>query len=104
LLKSADSRFRGNDKGVAAIIDGKLQLKGKKIGTVQFWGPASSAAWGCQNSESGATIPKSFGFEAATPYETRNNVTQNLTYLNHAKKSTYKRDGHPESGALGVFD
>jgi len=51
---------------------------------VQFWVAASSAAWGWQNSQSGATIPKSFGFEAATPYETANNVTRNLTYLNHA--------------------
>ena len=51
---------------------------------VQFWVAASSAAWGWQNSESGATIPKSFGFEAATPYETANNITRNLTYLNHA--------------------
>jgi hypothetical protein len=50
---------------------------------VQFWVAASSAAWGGQNSQSGATIPKSFGFEAATPYETTNNVTRNLTYLNH---------------------
>ncbi len=55
------------------------------LGTVQFWVAASSAAWGWQNSESGATIPKSFGFEAATPYETTNNVTENLTYLNHAR-------------------
>jgi len=53
---------------------------------VQFWVAASSAAWGWQNSQSGATIPKSFGFEAATPYETANNVTRNLTYLNHAEK------------------
>jgi len=55
------------------------------FGTVQFWRAASSATWGWQNSQSGATIPKSFGFEAATPYETANNVTQNLTYLNHAQ-------------------
>jgi hypothetical protein len=42
---------------------------------VQCWVAASSAAprlslpkaWGWQNSQSGATIPKSFGFEAATP-------------------------------------
>jgi len=51
---------------------------------VQFWVAASSAAWGWQNSQSGATIPKSFGFENATPCETTTNVTRNLTYLNHA--------------------
>ena len=51
---------------------------------VQFWVAASSAAWGWPNSQSDATIPKSFGFEAATPCETTNNVTRNLTYLNHA--------------------
>jgi len=28
--------------------------------------------------ESGATIPKSLGFEAATPYETTNDVTRSL--------------------------
>jgi hypothetical protein len=45
---------------------------------VQFRVAASSAAprlslpkaWGWQNSQSGAAIPKSFGFEAATHYET----------------------------------
>jgi len=55
----------------------------QKMGLVQFWVAASSAAprlslpkaWGWQNSQSGATIPKSFGFEAATPYETTNNIT-----------------------------
>jgi len=56
-------------------------------GMVQFWVAASSAAWGWQNSESGATIPKSFGFEAATPCETTTNVTRNLAYLNHAQTS-----------------
>jgi hypothetical protein len=30
---------------------------------------ASSAAWGWQGSERRGTIPKSFGFEAATRYE-----------------------------------
>jgi hypothetical protein len=59
----------------------------KKIGMVQFCVASSSAAWGWQSSKSGATIPKSFGFEAATPYRATNNVTQNLTYLNHARKS-----------------
>jgi len=54
------------------------------FGMVQFWVAASSAAWGWQNSQSGATIPKSFGFENATPCETTTNVTRNLTYLNHA--------------------
>jgi len=44
---------------------------------VQFRVAASSAAWGWQSSESGATIPKSFGFEAATPYGATNNVTRN---------------------------
>jgi len=58
-----------------------------KKGVVQFRVAASSAAWGWQSSKSGATIPKSFGFEDATPYETTNNVTRNLTYLNHALKS-----------------
>jgi len=43
-------------------------------------------AWAWQSSKSGATIPKSFGFEAATPYGATNNVTRNLTYLNHAQK------------------
>ena len=33
---------------------------------------ASSAAWGWQSSESSATIPKSFGFEAATRYGASN--------------------------------
>jgi len=59
---------------------------------VQFRVAASSAAprlslpkaWGWPSSKSGATIPKSFGFEAATPYEATDNVTRNLTYLNHA--------------------
>jgi len=59
---------------------------------VQFRVAASSAAprlslskaWGWQSSKSGATIPKSFGFEAATPYVATNNVARNLTYLNHA--------------------
>jgi hypothetical protein len=50
---------------------------------VQFWVAASSAAWGWQTTESGATIPKSFGFEAATPRGATNNVTRNLTYMNH---------------------
>jgi len=54
------------------------------LGMVQFWVAASSAAWGWQNSQSGATIPKSFGFEDATLYATTSNVTRNLTYLNHA--------------------
>ena len=58
------------------------------FGMVQFWVAASNAAWGWQNFESGATIPKSFGFEAATPYKTTNNITRNLTYLNHAAFST----------------
>jgi hypothetical protein len=61
---------------------------------VQFRVAASSAAprlslpkaWGWQSSKSGATIPKSFGFEAATPYETKNNAIRNQTYLNHARK------------------
>jgi len=65
----------------------------EKFRMVQFWVAASSAAprlslpkaWGWQNSQSGATIPKSFGFVAAAPYETTNSVTRNLTYLNHAK-------------------
>jgi hypothetical protein len=69
-------------------------------GMVQFWVAASSAAprlslpkaWGWQNSASGATIPKSFGFEAATPYETTNNVTRNLTYLNHPEIRIEKSD------------
>ena len=62
------------------MIDGPAPI----LGVVQSRVAASSAAWGWQNSESGATIPKSFGFEAATPYEATNNVTRNLTYLNHA--------------------
>src|SRR4030042_2352143 len=62
---------------------GRGWIRGKS-GMVQFWVAASSAAWGWQNSQSGATIAKSFGFEAATPYETTNNVTRNLIYLNHA--------------------
>jgi len=33
---------------------------------------ASSAAWGWQSSKSGVTIPKSFGFEAATHYGATN--------------------------------
>jgi len=33
---------------------------------------ASSAAWGWQISNSGVSIPKSFGFEAATHYEATN--------------------------------
>ena len=37
-----------------------------KLGMIQSWVAASSAAWGWQNSQSGATIPKSFGFEDAT--------------------------------------
>jgi len=39
---------------------------------VQSWVAASSAAWGWQSSKSGATIPKSFGFEAATRYGATN--------------------------------
>jgi len=69
-----------------------LMISQVNFGIVQSWVAASSAAprlslpkaWGWQNSQSGATIPKSFGFEDATPYETTNNVTRNLTYLNHA--------------------
>jgi len=56
----------------------------RRTGMVQFGVAASSAAWGWQSSKSGVTIPKSFGFEAATPYGATNNVTRNLTYLNHA--------------------
>ena len=37
-----------------------------KLDLVQSWVAASSAAWGWQNSKSNSTIPKSFGFEAAT--------------------------------------
>jgi len=43
-----------------------------KKGMVQFWVAASSAAWGWQTSRSGATIPRSFGFEAATRNGTKN--------------------------------
>jgi len=39
---------------------------------VQSWVAASSAAWGWQSSKSGVTIPKSFGFEAATHYGATN--------------------------------
>jgi len=39
---------------------------------VQSWVAASSAAWGWQSSKSGVTIPKSFGFEAATHYRATN--------------------------------
>jgi len=42
------------------------------LGMVQSWVAASSAAWGWQSSKSGATIPKSFGFEAATRYGATN--------------------------------
>ena len=62
---------------------------------VQFWVVASIAAprlslpkaWGWQSSKSGTTIPKSFGFEAATPYGATNNVTRNLTHLNRAEET-----------------
>jgi hypothetical protein len=51
---------------------------------VQFRVAASSAAprlslpkaWGWQSSKNGVTIPKSFGFEAATPDGATNNVTR----------------------------
>ena len=43
-----------------------------KNGMVQSRVAASSAAWGWQSSESSATIPKSFGFEAATRYGASN--------------------------------
>jgi len=57
---------------------------------VQFRVVASSTAprlslpkaWGCQSLKSGATHPP-LG-EAATPYGDTNNVTRNLTYMNHA--------------------
>jgi len=70
------------------MIDGPAPI----LGVVQFPVAASSAAphlslpkaWEWQSSKSGATIPKSFGFEVATLYEATNNVTRNLTYLNHA--------------------
>ena len=42
------------------------------LGMVQSWVAASSAAWGWQSSKSGVTIPKSFGFEAATRYGATN--------------------------------
>jgi len=67
----------------STVVETPLQIS-LFSGMVQFWVAASSAAWGWQNSQSGATIPKSFGFEAATRCETTNNVTRNLTYLNHA--------------------
>jgi len=67
---------------------------------VQFWVAASSAAWGWQNSQSGPTIPKSFGFEAATPYETTNNVTRNFTYLNHADFSRLRASLTNQFGAV----
>ena len=44
----------------------------KNMGMVQSRVAASSAAWGWQSSESSATIPKSFGFEAATRYGASN--------------------------------
>jgi len=61
------------------------------IGMVQLRVAASSAAprlslpkaWGWQSSKSGATIPP-LG-EDATPYGATDNVTRNLTYLNHAR-------------------
>ncbi len=43
-----------------------------KMGLVQSRVAASSAAWGWRSSKSSATIPKSFGFEAATRYGASN--------------------------------
>jgi len=31
LLESVDSRFRGNDRGVAAVMRGKREVKGQRI-------------------------------------------------------------------------
>ena len=70
----------GGEVGVADVVHIlrdrviKSDGNGRNLGMVQFWVAASSAAWGWQNLQSGATIPKSFGFEAATPCETTNKV------------------------------
>ena len=58
-----------------------LHCRDPVFGMVQSWVAASSAGlrlssaecpWGWQSSKSGATIPKSFGFEAATRYGATN--------------------------------
>ena len=48
--------------------DGKPDEVYGNSGMVQFRVAASSAAWGWQTPKNGPAIPKSFGFEAATPY------------------------------------
>ncbi len=58
------------------------------FGLVQSWVAASSAAWGWQSSKSGATIPKSFGFEAATRNRATNQCYPGWGLLEPCRKFT----------------
>ena len=59
---------------------------------VQSWVAASSAAWGWQCSKIGATIPKSFGFEAATRYGATNQCYPECDLFEPCQKTGKKWD------------
>jgi len=72
-------RTDATQRTVHSLLSSRAAVFSGFWGTVQFRVAASSAAprlslpkaWGWQSSKSGATIPKSFGFEAATPFVAR---------------------------------
>jgi len=59
------------------------------LGLVHNRVAASSAAWGWQSSESSATIPKSFGFEAATRYGASNQCYPEYDLFEPCPKKNY---------------